>query len=209
MADSPAWALRITRTAQVSPNELKPHPLNWRLHPAFQRQALGGLLDQVGWVDDVLVNETTGHILDGHLRVELALERGELTVPVTYVSLTPEQEVQVLTYLDPIAALADLDQDKLAALADGLTVSDSAVQTLLDGLLQPAPGVGDEKTLRDRLSEPEPKARLEFKIVIGPYHFTVDLKTYTDWVNALYESVGNDADAVLHEVSRRLGLVGL
>jgi hypothetical protein len=33
----------------------------------------------------VTVNQTTGHVVDGHLRIELALARNEPTVPVTYV----------------------------------------------------------------------------------------------------------------------------
>lgn len=37
------------------------------------------------WVDEVTVNQTTGHVVDGHLRIELALARNEPTVLMTYV----------------------------------------------------------------------------------------------------------------------------
>jgi hypothetical protein len=45
---------------------------------------MAGALSEVGWVAGVLVNRTTGHVVHGHLRVELALSRNEPTVPVAY-----------------------------------------------------------------------------------------------------------------------------
>jgi hypothetical protein len=36
-----------------------------------------GALGEVGWVAQVLVNTTTGRVVDGHLRVELARSRNE------------------------------------------------------------------------------------------------------------------------------------
>ncbi len=72
----------------------------------------------VGWVAGVLVNTTTGHVVDGHLRVELAISRNEPTVPVTYVELGEEEERVVLASLDPIGALARPDEDLRRLLAD-------------------------------------------------------------------------------------------
>ena len=199
------WRNAIVYTTAVPPGDLTPHPLNWRLHPAFQQQALAGVLDDVGWVDDVLVNEVTGHILDGHLRVALALEQGAATVPVSYVHLTPEEELQVLALLDPIAALAEVDTAQRQLLLDGLTSDDETVQTLIDGLLAPAAEV-DDAALKDQVQKPPPKPKLEIRFVIGPYRFTVDLKVYTDWVNDLYAQYHGDGAAVLADISRRLGL---
>jgi hypothetical protein len=67
-----AWRSRIVVHAEVPPPELVPNPRNWRTHPAEQRRALTGALSEVGWVAEVLVNQTTGHVVDGHLRIELA-----------------------------------------------------------------------------------------------------------------------------------------
>ena len=83
-----SWRNRIVGHADVPPAELVPNPRNWRSHPAEQQRALAGALAEVGWVAEVLVNRTTGHVVDGHLRIELALARDEPTVPVTYVELT-------------------------------------------------------------------------------------------------------------------------
>ncbi len=84
---APPWRSRIVGHAEVAPTELVPNPRNWRTHPSDQQAALSGALAEVGWVAEVTVNRTTGHVVDGHLRIELALAlaRKELTVPVTYI----------------------------------------------------------------------------------------------------------------------------
>lgn len=63
---------RIVREAMVPAKDLKPNPANWRQHPSHQREALEGILDQVGWVQRVIVNERTGNTIDGHLRRDVA-----------------------------------------------------------------------------------------------------------------------------------------
>jgi ParB-like chromosome segregation protein Spo0J len=103
--DAPAaWRNRIVDHADVPPADLLPNPRNWRSHPAEQQRALGGALAEVGWVAEVMVNRTTGNVVDGHLRIELALAREEPSVPVTYVELSEDEERLVLASLDPLAA---------------------------------------------------------------------------------------------------------
>ncbi|MBK8211604.1 MAG: hypothetical protein IPK78_18265 [Rhodospirillales bacterium] len=98
----------------MAAGELMPNPRNWRTHPAMQATALGKGLETVGWVSDVIVNRTTGHLVDGHLRVALALKRGAGTlVPVKFVELTAEEERAVLVTLDPLAAMATTDEAML------------------------------------------------------------------------------------------------
>ena len=90
------WRNCIVGTGSEPPDQLVANPRNWRTHPAAQRDALRGSLDTVGWVQQVLVNRVTGHVVDGHARVEEALSRGEQSVPVLYVELTDEEEALVL-----------------------------------------------------------------------------------------------------------------
>jgi len=68
-------------SGEEAPDQLLANPRSWRIHPKAQQDALGSVLDRVGWVSGVLVNRTTGRLVDGHLRVELALSRGEPSVP--------------------------------------------------------------------------------------------------------------------------------
>jgi hypothetical protein len=83
-----AWRNRIVGSGEEPPEQLLANPANWRLHPKEQQRALAGALPEVGWVVQVLVNRTTGHVVDGHLRVNLAISRGAATVPVFYVAST-------------------------------------------------------------------------------------------------------------------------
>ena len=133
-APGAAWRNRIVGHADVAPGELVPNPRNWRTHPQGQQRALAGALGEVGWVAEVLVNRTTGNVVDGHLRIELALSRHEPTVPVTYVELSDDEERLVLASLDPLAAMATAEQEQLAALLAGLAPADEALRALLDDL---------------------------------------------------------------------------
>lgn len=112
---------RITGQGEEAPDKLLANPLNWRRHPKNQQDALEGMLRTVGWVQRVIVNRTTGHIVDGHLRVEVARRRKEPTVPVLYVELTPKEEKIVLAAIDPIGGLAETDQAMLDDLLPGGT----------------------------------------------------------------------------------------
>jgi DNA modification methylase len=128
------WRNRIVGHAEVAPSALVPNPRNWRAHPPDQQRAVGGALTEVGWVAEILVNQATGHVVDGHLRVELALARAEPTVPVTYVELSEDEERLVLASLDPLAAMATAEEEQLAVLLAGLEPADDALRALLDDL---------------------------------------------------------------------------
>ena len=145
-----AWRNRIVGHGEEAPEQLLPNPANWRLHPREQQQALAGALSEVGWVAQVLVNRTTGHVVDGHLRVELAISRGEPNVPVAYVELSESEERLVLASLDPLAAMATAEKDALAALLAALETDDEALSTMLaeladsNGIQRAFPGDADE-----------------------------------------------------------------
>ena len=125
------WRSRITGSSEEAPDQLLANPANWRIHPKAQQDALAGALDQVGWVQQVLVNQRSGFVVDGHARVALALSRGEATVPVLYVDLEPEEEALVLATLDPISAMATRDDEKLRSLLAEITVDDAGLLALL------------------------------------------------------------------------------
>lgn len=58
------WRNRIVGSGEEAPDQLLANPGNWRVHPKAQQQALAGILGQVGWVQQVLVNRRTGHVVD-------------------------------------------------------------------------------------------------------------------------------------------------
>jgi hypothetical protein len=128
---APPWRSRIVGHGEEPPDQLLAHPLNWRVHGKEQQRALAGALSEVGWVATVMVNKRTGHVVDGHLRVELAISKGEPSVPVTYVDLSEDEERMVLATLDPLAAMAGADQAKLEELLRDLVPTDDALVAML------------------------------------------------------------------------------
>jgi DNA modification methylase len=144
-----AFRSRIVGSGTASPAEILANPRNWRQHPEEQEAALEGLLKDVGWVQQVIVNRTTGHLVDGHLRVALAKKRGEPQVPVIFVELNEEEERLVLATIDPIGGLAQTDQGMLDALLEGVASDHEGLQALLDSLVsqpeeEPVEGETDE-----------------------------------------------------------------
>jgi hypothetical protein len=151
-----AWRNRITGSGEEAPDQLLANPANWRIHPKAQQDALAGALDQVGWVQQVLVNRRSGFVVDGHARVALALSRGEPTVPVLYVDLDPDEEALVLATLDPISAMAGRDDEKLRALLADITVDDAGLLALLGDLAgdDPKAGLTDPDEVPETPREP-------------------------------------------------------
>jgi DNA modification methylase len=137
MTHNGAWRSRIVGYGSVDPRELTANPRNWRTHPDNQRDALHGVLDEVGWVAEVLVNQRTGFVVDGHLRVASAVAHGEASVPVRYIDLDEAEERLVLATLDPLSALATRSDDQLTALLEGLQPTSAALRDLLRDLAPP------------------------------------------------------------------------
>lgn len=143
---------RIKGHGTVRAGDLVKNPANFRTHPGEQRAALRGSLDTLGWLKDVLVNVTTGNLLDGHARAEDAAARSpDEPVPVTFVELTPEEERLALAVLDPISEMAERDEDQLRRLLDGLSSDDAGLDALLSSM-------ADELPELDPTPEPEPPA---------------------------------------------------
>lgn len=123
------WTNKIVGHAEVNPADLIAHPLNFRAHPDRQRGALKAAIKRRGFLRSVTVNQRTGRILDGHLRVGLALLTKQPTIPVEYVDVPEAEEVEVLLEFDPISAMADEDNE---ILAEALRQSDVDDPALLD-----------------------------------------------------------------------------
>ncbi len=124
------WRNRIVGHDEVDPEQLLANPKNWRIHPKEQQQALEGVLAQVGWVQDCIVNQRTGFVVDGHARVAMAITAGE-RVPVVYVDLSEEEEALILATLDPLAAMAVTDKELLGDLLKNMEITNEAIQRAL------------------------------------------------------------------------------
>jgi len=142
MAD---WEDHIVALERRAPADLRPHAGNWRKHPAAQRSTMAAAFDEVGKVAPLIENlrsvgkgwpeGSTPTLLDGHLRLELALEHGEDSLPVVVVDLTERQEALALATLDPIGAQAEADPELLAALLATAPPESPDLAALLKGVV--------------------------------------------------------------------------
>jgi DNA modification methylase len=128
------WRSRIVDRGTADPRDLLPHPMNHRQHPVSQRDHLRAAIREVGFVRSVTVNRTTGHVLDGHLRLDLALEDKEPLIDVEWVELSEAEERLVLASMDQITAGAEIDPVKLDALLQEVQASEPDLQRLLAGM---------------------------------------------------------------------------
>jgi hypothetical protein len=136
------WRNRIVGLEQVAPDDLLANPYNHRIHSAKQAEALDASLDRLGWITPVIVNVTTQHAVDGHLRIADAISADEATVPVLYIELTEEEERIAIATFDAIAGMAGVDRDALAANVADLDLP-SPLAALTDSLISPAAGMAD------------------------------------------------------------------
>ena len=103
---------RIKELRRVPASELRANPKNWRRHPPAQEAALRGVLEDIGFADAVIARETEDglELIDGHLRQEVM---GNQVIPVLIVDVTEEEADKMLLTYDPLAAMAEVDQDQL------------------------------------------------------------------------------------------------
>lgn len=139
MTDNLFWKNRIIESGAVDPQELAKgyNPDNWRHHPQIQRDALEDALDSIGVLQPVLFNRLSGKVIDGHLRIELAILKGQPLIPVNYVELTDDEEALALATLDAITEQAEPIPDKLAALLErtrGMTADRPGLGAMLQAL---------------------------------------------------------------------------
>jgi len=121
------------RLEWLDPKDLADNPRNWRTHKDKQASTLKAAIDKVGWAGTLLYNERTKRLIDGHLRKHI-FEGGP--VPVLIGSWTEEQERFILVTLDPLAAMAEADDQKLGELLASVQTESEAVQAMLEGLAE-------------------------------------------------------------------------
>lgn len=132
------WDVKVVGWDLVAPDQLLANPANYRRHPAKQREALRGSLNELGIIAPVIVNVTTGRMLDGHARNEEYLSADVEKVPVLYVEVPEEKEGLALLSLDPIAAMAEHDKEQLDALLHEAATAEPGLQAMLATLAEEA-----------------------------------------------------------------------
>jgi hypothetical protein len=139
---------RIKEFRRVAARELLDHDGNPRRHPQAQRDALRGVLEQVGIAAALVAYHSQRNggrltLIDGHLRKQ----DFDLDWPVLVLDVTdPEADLLLATH-DPLAALAEYDRPKLDALLQEVRAKSPAVVAMLKDLAatsEPGPGAKDK-----------------------------------------------------------------
>lgn len=125
---------RIVEIKEIPGSQIRPNPLNWRVHPPAQVGAMKGILAEIGSVDVLKVvplPDGAYQLVDGHLRAEIM---GDQPIRCAVLDLTEEESREVLATFDPLGGLAERNQEMLDDLLDGLESDSEALQELLDTL---------------------------------------------------------------------------
>jgi hypothetical protein len=127
---------RIKELRRVKASELRPSPKNWRTHSKAQKEALQGVLAEIGYADALLARELvdgTLMLIDGHLRAETT---PDMLVPVLVLDVTEAEADKILATLDPLAAMAGSDAQKLEALLEEVQTDSDALASMLADLAE-------------------------------------------------------------------------
>jgi DNA modification methylase len=141
---------RIKALRRVPAGSLRINPKNWRTHPPEQKAALNAVLCEIGFADAVLARECPDgglELIDGHLRAELA---PETEIPVLVLDVDQGEADKLLATLDPLAAMAAADSEKLDALLAGIETGSAELKAMLDDLAkQSRPQTPDAEIVED------------------------------------------------------------
>lgn len=127
---------RVKGLIRIKASDLIPNPNNWREHPVEQVSAFRKMLDEVGFADVLLVYENKDGkymLIDGHMRAGL-LQNEEL--PAVVLDVTEEEANDILMTLDPIAAMAKANKEKLEELKLSVGIDLTGVLSRLPTLVR-------------------------------------------------------------------------
>ena len=126
---------RITEILTVKGGDVKPCPFNWKTHPDQQKQALHGILTEIGIAGIPACyrgNDGDLYILDGHCRLTEVAVDTEWQVAV--LDITEDEARKLIAVYDPIAQMAEANPTMLAELLADLDYDSEYLNGLLADL---------------------------------------------------------------------------
>ena len=127
---------RVIGRQRMNVDDLASNERNWRTHPESQREAMLGVLDEIGQVGELYAyySERNGNaltLIDGHLRKDIG---GEWDIAIT--DLDDAEADKLLAVYDPLGAAATADKDKLDALLRDIQTESKPMADLLTALAE-------------------------------------------------------------------------
>ena len=128
---------RVKSFRRVPAGELKPNPRNPVDHSELQRDALRGILAEVGFAGAVLARELEDgslEMIDGHLRQSEFDDAQE--VPTLVLDVTEEEADKLLASVNPIASMVSINGRRMSELTEAMEGHDAEFRRFLTGLRQ-------------------------------------------------------------------------
>lgn len=106
--------IKSTAITMVPIHEIKPNPKNNNKHTEQQKERARKIFDYQGFRAPLLVSNRTGLLVAGHLRLEIAKEKGVKELPVMFQDFDDEaQEYAHMTADNALALWAELDLSQI------------------------------------------------------------------------------------------------
>ena len=115
---------RVIELRRVTADELRANPRNWRKHPPAQVKAMRAILEKIGFAGAALTYDDPEYgltLIDGHLRKD---QVGKMLIPVLTTDLNRQEADALLALFDPLAAMAETNEDLLKGLMAELPALD-------------------------------------------------------------------------------------
>lgn len=123
---------RVKTLKRMKAGDLRPHPLNYRVHGDDQMNPLRALLGEVGIAEALVAYEDGDEyvLIDGHARASVDPQQ---VWPVLILDVTADEASKLLATMNPLGALATHDGQRLNTLLQGIeTEADALVDFLHD-----------------------------------------------------------------------------
>ena len=134
---------RIVRLDRVPASQIENAPWNDRRHPEFQKKALAGSIQELGFfkpLDVYVTDEGMYRLIDGEARrnlIEAEVSPDQL-IPINVTDLSEAEAKKALLIADPLAALAETDAASLEALMRDVQIADEALAAMVEGMAEDA-----------------------------------------------------------------------
>lgn len=106
---------RIKELVRLDPAQIEANPKNWRHHSPQQAAELKKIMAKIGIADVAIVfltPEGKYRLIDGHLRSKTIKQK----IPAIVLDVDEKEASELLLSLDPIASMAQADEDQLEKL---------------------------------------------------------------------------------------------
>lgn len=127
---------RILRVEyDVDPATLNPNPYNYKLHQKPQIETMEEVFGELGVIDAVMASEKTRNVIDGHMRTEMFLEKGQLIPLVIWLDLeNEEEERRAIILFNEVGKLARIDRGALEKILNDTRMREEKTRALAERL---------------------------------------------------------------------------